>query len=242
MQSLYEKSSHWLDEQGEFALLHQLNYLRIQFIKDEIHSLFNKDATTNLEDLTILDVGCGAGILSRPLAKLGAKITGLDQSYEAIELAKEDQKLYSAQNATLDILYQNTELSEFESVPFDVIVASEVIEHVENKLDFLKHCYRLLKPKGILILSTLTKTIPSGFLGIFMAEHILKLTPLLTHEFKYFITPQKLLCLLLDVSFSPKCLKGMGYSLLKKEWFFTSAKNLHPFSHIINFIMSAQKA
>jgi len=169
-------SAHWWDEEGAFAPLHKLNPVRIQFIRDEIFAHFNTDT---LKDLSVLDIGCGGGLVCEPLCRLGANVTGIDADSQAITVATEH-----ANDFGLKIAYKNTTSEEIapQKKKYDVVCALEIVEHVENPEFFIKTCIECLKPGGLLIVSTLNRTPKSFLLGIIAAEHILGWVPKGTHH------------------------------------------------------------
>ena len=187
-----ELSSEWWDENGKFQSLHKFTDIRIQYI-NRVVSKYNKANKTNtLNKLKCLDIGCGGGLLSERLARLGASVTGIDVTKSSIEIAR-----IHAFNSDLNINYINTDVSAFiKQDPrknFDLIIASEVIEHLDNRNLFFKKVSKLLKNKGILILTTINKTVLSLLLAKFMAENILKLLPKGIHDFEKFVSPETLI-------------------------------------------------
>ncbi len=187
-----ELSREWWDENGKFQSLHKFTDIRIQYI-NRVTSKYNKaNKTDTLNKLKCLDIGCGGGLLSERLARLGASVTGIDVTKSSIETAR-----IHAFNSGLNINYINTDASAFiKQNPrknFDLIIASEVIEHLDNRNLFFKEVSKLLKNKGILILTTINKTALSLLLAKFMAEHILKLLPKGIHDFEKFVSPKTLI-------------------------------------------------
>ena len=181
-------SSEWWDDNGKFQSLHKFTDIRVQYI-NRVLSTYKK--TISFNKLDCLDVGCGGGLLSERMARLGALVTGIDVTKSSIEIAK-----IHAQNSRLNINYINTDISSFlkknSSKKFDLVIASEVIEHINNRNLFFKEISKLLKNKGILILTTINKTVLSLFLAKFMAENILKLLPKGIHDFEKFVSPENL--------------------------------------------------
>lgn len=218
---LFEKDAElWWKAGGSFDLLHHMTSLRVEFIKA---------FAPCLKGLSILDIGCGGGILCEPLSRLGAKVIGIDASPSAIEAAKAHQK-----TMRLDAIdYHHTTLEDFanlcekQHIFFDLIIASEIIEHINDPKSFLHHGLSLLKPDGIgLYLSTINQTWQSFVGAILGAEYLLKWVPRGTHEWKRFLKPSDIDDLLPTFTngtkeFSWSSLKGMTLNPFTKEWTFT---------------------
>ena len=187
-----ELSSEWWDENGKFQSLHKFTDIRIQYINRVVSKYKKQDKKYRLDKLTCLDIGCGGGLLSERIARLGASVTGIDVTKNSIEIAK-----IHAFNSGLNINYINTDISSFiknnSSKKYDLIIASEVVEHLDNRSLFFMEASKLLKNKGILILTTINKTTLSLFLAKFMAENILKLLPKGIHDFEKFVSPKTLI-------------------------------------------------
>ena len=185
-------SSEWWDENGKFQSLHIFTDIRIQYINRVVSKYKNSNKTYKLNKLKCLDIGCGGGLLSERIARLGASVTGIDITKSSIEVAK-----IHALNSGLNINYINTDVSSFiknnSSKQFDLIIASEVIEHLDNRNLFFEEVSKLLRNKGILILTTINKTALSLLLAKFMAENILKILPKGIHDFEKFVSPQTLI-------------------------------------------------
>ena len=176
----------WWDPQGDFKPIHLLNPLRLDYINRQAGGLFDKN---------VLDVGCGAGILSESMARLGAKVTGIDMTTEPLQIAKQH-----AEQSGLVIDYQQTTIENFlqnqsacHKEKFDVITCMEMLEHVPDPLSIIQSCQALLKPDGVLFFSTINRTFKAYMLVIIGAEYVLKMLPKGTHEFEKFIKPAELL-------------------------------------------------
>lgn len=176
-------ANQWWDENGPAKPLHKLNPTRLRYIQAQISDHFQKDS---LEGLKILDVGCGGGLVCEPLSQLGAKVTGIDAGEQAIETAK----AHAAENG-LDITYK-CETSDNHKGKYDVILALEIIEHLDDIEGFIESLKSLLKKDGIIIFSTLNRTPKSFALGIVAVEYIMRWVPRGTHDWKKFVKPSEL--------------------------------------------------
>lgn len=202
----------WWDPQGDFKPIHLLNPLRLDYINRQAGGLFGKN---------VLDVGCGAGILSESMARLGAKVTGIDMTTEPLQIAKQH-----AEQSGLVIDYQQTTVENFlqnqsacHEDKFDVITCMEMLEHVPDPLSIIQSCQALLKPNGVLFLSTINRTFKAYMLVIIGAEYVLKMLPKGTHEFEKFIKPAELLTWCDQAKLS--CDEMVGYHfnpLTEKFW------------------------
>ena len=185
-------SNEWWDENGRFQSLHKFTDIRIQYINRIVSKYKKPNKTYSLNKLKCLDIGCGGGLLSERIARLGASVTGIDITKSSIEIAK-----MHAFSSGLNINYLNTDVSSFikknSSKKFDLIIASEVVEHLDDRVLFFKETSKLLKNKGILILTTINKTALSLLLAKFMAENILKILPKGIHDFEKFVSPNTLI-------------------------------------------------
>lgn len=202
-------SSQWWDEQGAFGVLHAMNPIRISFIKEMVNQYF----VDGLKNLNILDVGCGGGIVCEPLARLGAVVTGVDASFQAIDVAKAH-----ACEQNLDIEYACEDLKTFNKT-YDLVTCLEVAEHVDDLKSFTYDLVQKLNPGGVLILSTLNRTAFSYAVGILGAEYLTRKVPVGTHNWRKFIKPSELVALMEDQGLKAVSLKGLNYSLIKREWY-----------------------
>ena len=172
IQKFSDLAEEWWDVNGKFKPLHMFNPIRIEYISENIKNHFNlkKDNTNFLDGLNILDIGCGGGLISEPMARLGANVTGIDASEKNINVAK----LHSQKNA-LKINYINTSPENLNtSEKFDIILNLEIVEHVENINLYIKSCARLLKKKGLMFTATLNRSFTSYVKAIIGAEYILR--------------------------------------------------------------------
>jgi 2-polyprenyl-6-hydroxyphenyl methylase/3-demethylubiquinone-9 3-methyltransferase len=183
-------SAEWWDPRGKMAPLHKINPLRLAFIRDAACRKFDRNARslTCLEGLRVLDIGCGAGLLCEPLARLGAQVIGVDPSESNIAAAK-----LHADKSHVAIDYRCTTLEEMDQRErFDIVLAMEVVEHVVDVGAFLARCASVLKPGGLMVVSTLNRTWKSFALAIVGAEYVLRWLPRGTHQWEKFVTPEEL--------------------------------------------------
>ena len=223
-------AEEWWNPEGKFKPLHKFNPIRISYIKENIIKTFklNYNATP-LKDIKILDVGCGGGLLSEPMCRLGAKVTGIDASNKNIEVAR----LHSKKN-NLEIEYLCSSPEKFSAKDkFDVILNMEIVEHVEDVNFFLKSCSKLLKKDGIMFVATLNKTLKSYIFAIVGAEYILRWLPIGTHEWEKFIKPEDLISILKKNDLRLDKLDGMSFNLIKNKWSVGSDKSIN---YIAKFI------
>jgi len=207
----------WWDPIGKFRPLHQLNPARIQFIKDNVCRHFGLDANADLpfKGLDVLDVGCGGGLLSEPMARLGATMTSIDAGEKNVEIAK----IHAAQSG-LDIDYRNVLPEDLarEGKRFDVVLNMEVIEHVSDPELFMAASSSVLKENGCMVLSTMNRNIKSLLLGKVAAEYLLRWLPVGTHDWKKFMKPSELAHLVRPHGLEFTDLQGMVYNPFKDAW------------------------
>ena len=217
-------AEEWWDPEGKFKPLHKFNPIRISYIKDNIIESFKlENKEKPLENLKILDIGCGGGLLSEPFKRLGAEIIGIDASSKNINVAK----LHAKKN-NLNIKYLCTSPENFKTdIKFDVILNMEIIEHVEDVDFFLKSCAKLLKKNGIMFVATLNKTLKSYLFAIIGAEYILRWLPIGTHEWEKFVKPNDLIDILKKYNFELSSLDGMKFNPIKNEWSLSSDKSIN---------------
>jgi 2-polyprenyl-6-hydroxyphenyl methylase/3-demethylubiquinone-9 3-methyltransferase len=221
VQRFQKVSAQWWDEGGAFKPLHRLNPTRIEYIRDGLISHFQRDRASPrpLEGLSILDIGCGGGLVAEPLTRLGASVTGIDADAQAIEVATAHAALMD-----LPIAYHCTSAESLASAgqSFDVVLALEIVEHVADVAGFLATCTQLVAPQGSLILSTLNRTWKAYALAIVGAEYILNMVPKGTHDWHKFLTPAELANHLRPLGFSFTDLRGMSFNPLTGEWSLSS--------------------
>ena len=211
-------ADEWWDPYGKFKPLHKFNPIRIKYIKDNIIEQFK---TTNkakpLSGINILDIGCGGGLLSEPMYRLGANITGIDASIKNIKIAK-----HHANKNGLKINYICSSPEKLKiSKKFDVILNMEIVEHVEDISFFLKSCSKLLKKNGLMFVATINKTLKSYVFAIVGAEYVLRWLPIGTHEWEKFVKPEELKEILTKYNLSLKNFDGMHFNIFKDEWSIT---------------------
>ena len=217
-------AEEWWDPEGKFKPLHKFNPIRISYIKDNIINSFKlKNKEKPLENIKILDIGCGGGLLSEPFKRFGAEIVGIDASLKNINVAK----LHAKKN-NLNIKYLCTSPENFKTdKKFDVILNMEIIEHVEDVDFFLKSCAKLLRKNGIMFVATLNKTLKSYLFAIIGAEYILRWLPIGTHEWEKFVKPNDLISILKKYNFELNSLDGMKFNPIKDEWSLSADKSIN---------------
>ncbi len=231
IQKFSRLAEEWWDVNGKFKPLHMFNPIRIEYITETIKKYYKLKSKANfLKGLKILDIGCGGGLISEPMSRLGAKVTGIDASEKNIEVAK----LHAKKNS-LDINYLNTspeKLDELEK--YDIVLNLEIVEHVENVNLYIKSCNKLLKQSGLMFTATLNRSLTSYIKAIVGAEYILRWLPIGTHDWNKFIKPEELEKILSQESFSTLDIKGLKFYPLIKKW-----KKSNDLS--VNYIISSYK-
>ncbi|ARB91164.1 bifunctional 2-polyprenyl-6-hydroxyphenol methylase/3-demethylubiquinol 3-O-methyltransferase UbiG [Legionella longbeachae] len=208
----------WWDTEGPLRTLHDINGIRLDFIQQHVQ----------LSHLNVLDVGCGGGILCETMANAGANVTGIDAEIDTILVAQEHAK-----GSHLNVDYFCTSIEAYKNPCFDVITCMEMLEHVQNPKLVLQHCRRLLKPKGFLFLSTISRTVKAYLTAIVAAEYLLNLLPKQTHDYDKFIKPSELLAITRSLGFKLVDMKGMDYNpLLRKASLGTDLK--------VNYLLALQ--
>ncbi|NDB84587.1 MAG: bifunctional 2-polyprenyl-6-hydroxyphenol methylase/3-demethylubiquinol 3-O-methyltransferase UbiG [Alphaproteobacteria bacterium] len=205
-------SKWWSLETSPFLMLHKINPARLSYITNQIKSHYNFAEKSGYSDLKILDVGCGGGLCSIPLAKLGAQVLGIDAGIENIEAAKKRSDELAVKANFQPELIENIQGE------FDIIICLEVLEHVNNYKEFFSHFSRLLKKNGILIVSTINRTIKSKIVAIYIAEYIAGLLPKKTHDWNKFLRPSDLVIEAEREGFEPIDISGITFDLLKQDW------------------------
>lgn len=210
-------ADEWWDPAGSFKPLHKINPARLGFIRDRLAGHFDRDTTVRrpFDGLTMLDIGCGGGLVCEPMSRLGGEMTGIDASERNISTARSH-----ADRMGLSINYQHMTAESLidQGVQFDAVLALEVIEHVPDIKRFLATCGDLVKPGGALILSTLNRTPKSFLLGIVGAEYVLGWVPRGTHQWKRFVRPSELSAGLKGSNIRISGISGLSYDLKSGEW------------------------
>ena len=208
-------AAEWWDPEGKFKPLHKFNPIRIKYIKENIIKEFQlKNKKYPLSGINVLDIGCGGGLLSEPMCRLGANVTAIDASNKNIAIAN----LHAKKN-NLKINYICSSPEKLKTTKkFDVILNMEIVEHVEDVNFFLKSCANLLKKNGLMFVATINKTLKSYIFAIVGAEYVLRWLPIGTHEWEKFVKPEDLKKILMKYDLSPNKLEGMNFNIIKDEW------------------------
>ena len=225
-------ADEWWDINGKFKPLHMFNPIRIEHILDVASNNFKVDKNKKLplNNLKILDIGCGGGLISEPMSRLGAEVTGIDASNRNIQVAKLHAKKNNLKIKYNNVLPENLDLQN----EFDIILNLEVVEHVENLDLYLSSCFTLLKKNGIMLTATINRTLTSYIKAIVGAEYILRWLPIGKHDWNKFIKPEELEKKLTDLGFSITDLTGLGYNPIFQEWKKTKDTS-------VNYVVSAKK-
>ncbi len=208
-------AAEWWDPEGKFKPLHKFNPIRIKYIKENIIKEFQlKNKKNPLYGIDVLDIGCGGGLLSEPMCRLGANVTAIDASNKNINIAS----LHAKKN-NLKINYICSSPEKLKTTKkFDVILNMEIVEHVEDVDFFLKSCANLLKKNGLMFVATINKTLKSYIFAIVGAEYVLRWLPIGTHEWEKFVKPEELKSILIKNKLKLKKMDGMNFNILKDEW------------------------
>jgi len=208
-------AAEWWDPEGKFKPLHKFNPIRIKYIKENIIKEFQlKNKKYPLSGINVLDIGCGGGLLSEPMCRLGANVTAIDASNKNITIANLHAK---KNNLKINYICSSPEKLKT-SKKFDVILNMEIVEHVEDVDFFLKSCANLLKKNGLMFVATINKTLKSYIFAIVGAEYVLRWLPIGTHEWEKFVKPEELKRILIKNKLNLKKIDGMNFNILKDEW------------------------
>ena len=210
-------AAEWWNPNGKFGVLHKFNPVRIAYIQEELCARFGRDPFVDqpLEGLELLDIGCGGGLLSEPMARLGAKVTGVDPSEKNIKTA-----MVHAEENGLSITYRATsaEALAAEGAKFDAILNMEVVEHVKDPAHFMAITASMVKPGGVMFTATLNRTLKSFGLAIIGAEYVLGWLPKGTHQWEKFISPEELAEMLRQGGLSPFPAQGVTFNPFINKW------------------------
>ena len=227
-------AEEWWDPDGKFRPLHRLNPVRLEFLRDRIADRFGRDirADSPFAGLAVLDVGCGGGLLCEPMARLGARMTGIDAGGENIAIARAH-----AEGMGLSIDYRPAAAGDLAAAgeTFDVVLNMEVVEHVADRDAFLGDCARLVRPGGLMVLATLNRTPKAYLLAIVGAEYVLRWLPRGTHEWRRFVRPSEMAASLRRGGMTMTALTGVAYDPLQDRW------RLAPHDLDVNYMAVATK-
>ena len=232
IQKFSSLADEWWDVKGKFKPLHMFNPIRIEYILEKIIQYFNlkNKKTKPFQGLKLLDIGCGGGLISEPMARLGANVTGIDASEKNIKIAQ----IHSEEN-NLKINYINSSPERLkEKEKFDIILNLEIIEHVEDVNLYIDSCSKLLKKGGLMFTATLNRTVVSYIKAIVGAEYILRWLPIGTHDWNKFIRPEELEKKLSIANFKTIEIKGLEFNPFNKKW--KKSDNLS-----VNYIICSSK-
>ena len=217
-------AAEWWDPSGKFKPLHKFNPIRIKYIKENIINNFKLKAKKRpLDKINILDIGCGGGLLSEPMTRLGANVTGIDASNKNITIAKLHAK---KNNLKINYLCSSPEKLKIKK-KFDVILNMEIVEHVEDINFFINSCSKLLKKNGLMFVATLNKTLKSYMFAIVGAEYVLRWLPIGTHDWEKFVRPEDLKKILSKNNLKLEKLDGMNFNIIKDEWSVSSDTSIN---------------
>jgi len=223
-------AEEWWDPNGNFKPLHTFNPIRIKYIKENIVKDFNiKSSSKPFKNIRILDIGCGGGLLSEPMYRLGANVLGIDASEKNIKVAK-----FHAKKNGLKIDYKVASPEKLKTkLKFDVILNMEIVEHVEDINFFIKESSKLLRKNGVMFIATLNKTLKSYAFAIIGAEYILKWLPIGTHDWEKFVKPNDLINISRKNNLILRKLDGLNFNILDNSWKVTGDTSIN---YIAKFI------
>ncbi len=231
IQKFSKLAEEWWDVSGKFKPLHMFNPIRIEYILEKTLNHFNREnKTLPLKGLKFLDIGCGGGLMSEPMSRLGADVTGIDASLKNIKIAKTH-----SEKSDLKINYLNTSPENFnENNKFDVILNLEIVEHVEDVDLYFKSCAKLLKKNGLMFTATLNRTFTSYIKAIIGAEYVLRWLPIGTHDWNKFFKPKEIEDKISNLNFSVLEVKGLEFNPFTQKW--KRSNNLS-----VNYIITSVK-
>lgn len=226
-------SAEWWDPNGKFRPLHKLGPARLTFIRDRIAGHFARTGQRRpLDGLSVLDIGCGGGLISEPLTRLGARVTGIDPAAENIETARRHA---AAQGLAIDYRATTVEALAGEGVTFDAVLCLEVVEHVPDPARFIAGIAALVRPGGGAVLSTINRTLKAYGLAIIGAEYVLRWLPVGTHQWERFVTPDEMKRHLTAAGLGPAAFMGLVYSPFRDVWELSDDLD-------VNYLVAASKA
>lgn len=227
-------ATQWWDPKGPMAMLHKFNPVRLGYIRDQAAARFERDPrqVACLSGLRFLDIGCGAGILSEPLARIGADVVGADPAQENIEAARAHA---GRRGLTIDYRATTAEALADAGERFDVVLAMEVVEHVADVPLFVRRCAEMVKPGGLMFAATLNRTMKSFALAIVGAEYVLRWVPGGTHDWQKFVTPEELEAAMADGGMRRLDERGVIYNPFADEWRLSDDMD-------VNYMMVAARA
>ena len=217
-------AAEWWSPNGKFKPLHKFNPIRIKYLKENIIEHFKlKQTNSPLKGLNILDIGCGGGLLSEPITRLGAKVTAIDASKKNIQVAKFHAK---KNNLKINYLCSSPEKLNLNK-KFDVVLNMEIVEHVEDLNFFIKKSSNLLKKNGLMFIATLNKTFKSYMFAIIGAEYVLRWLPIGTHDWEKFVKPDNLVSLAINSNLKLKKLSGIKFNPIIDNWSLSNDKSVN---------------
>ncbi len=221
----------WWDPKGKFAPLHAMNPARLTYIRDQLCRHFGRDTrdSSSLTGLAIADIGCGGGLLCEPLARLDARMTGLDPAEESVQAARAHAKV---QGLEIDYRAERAEALISTGIRFDAVLAMEVVEHVPDLTAFMAMAGQLVRPGGMMLLSTINRTLKSYALAIVGAEYVMRWLPVGTHQWDRFVTPRELSKALDAAGLSESDRRGIVFNPFRGEWSLAGDTD-------VNFVMAA---
>jgi 2-polyprenyl-6-hydroxyphenyl methylase / 3-demethylubiquinone-9 3-methyltransferase len=226
-------AAEWWNPRGKMAPLHKFNPVRLGYVRDRACAQFDRDAKRLdcLKGLRVLDIGCGGGILSEPLARLGADVIGADPSRTNIEAAKAHA---AASRVRVDYRATTAEALADAGERFDIVLAMEVVEHVTDVTLFVARCAEMVKPGGLMVTATINRTLKSFALAIVGAEYVLRWLPRGTHQWEKFVTPNELAAALDDAGLEIVDERGVVYDLLADRWLLATDMD-------VNYMLAAER-
>ena len=232
IQKFSKLADEWWDPNGKFKPLHMFNPIRIEYITEKIkkHYRIDNNKTNFLNGFDVLDIGCGGGLISEPMTRLGANLTGIDASEKNINVAELHSK-----KSNLKINYLNTSPEKLQTdKKFDIILNLEIVEHVEDVHLYIRSCAKFLKSNGLMFTATLNRTFSSYIKAIIGAEYILRWLPIGTHDWNKFIKPEELEKILIENRFNTVDIAGLQFNPILKKW--KRSKDLS-----VNYIICSSK-